>query len=170
VSAEDAVDLALAAEDGGASYVVMHGRTREQLYSGRADWGVIGRVRESLSIPVVANGDIRTLDDLERCAKLSGCGRFMIGRGALARPELFRVLSGLEDGWWSASQRLEWLCSYGEFCRERGVTERGVVGRVKGILRYMSEADEDIASVFLKERCCDEWDDLRAGLMKYTCR
>ena len=77
-----------AAARGGASWITIHGRTKMQGYTPPAYWGPIGEVRRSLSIPVVANGEIWSLDDLKRCEEVTGCRHFMLGRGALAEPGL----------------------------------------------------------------------------------
>jgi tRNA-dihydrouridine synthase C len=76
------------AAEGGASWLTIHARTRTQGYAPPVDWPIIGRVRERLGIPVVANGDIHSLADFRRCRDATGCRHFMIGRGALANPEL----------------------------------------------------------------------------------
>ena len=73
---------------GGASWLTVHARTRTQGYAPPVFWPVVGRVREHLSIPVVANGDVWTLDDFRRCRDETGCRHFMLGRGALADPRL----------------------------------------------------------------------------------
>ena len=85
----DAIDenAAMAAE-GGASWLTIHGRTRFAGYAPPIHWEPIGRVRERLGIPVVANGDIWTLADFRRCREQTGCRHFMLGRGALANPLL----------------------------------------------------------------------------------
>jgi tRNA-dihydrouridine synthase C len=87
----DAIDenAAMAAE-GGASWITIHGRTRVAGYQPPVFWKPIGRVRERLGLPVVANGDIWTLDDFRRCRDETGCAHFMLGRGALGDPRLAR--------------------------------------------------------------------------------
>lgn len=76
------------AAEGGASWITIHGRTKEQGYRPPAYWKPIGEVRKRLGIPVVANGEIWTVDDFERCREETGCLHFMLGRGALADPLL----------------------------------------------------------------------------------
>ena len=83
---DDIYRNAQAAEAGGASWITIHGRTKAQGYKPPADWRRIGKTRAMLSVPVVANGDISTLEDLRRCQDETGCTHFMIGRGALAEP------------------------------------------------------------------------------------
>jgi tRNA-dihydrouridine synthase C len=80
-------NAAMAAE-GGAAWVTVHARTRVQGYAPPVDWALVGRVRERLGIPVIANGDIWTVADFRRCREETGCRHFMLGRGALADPTL----------------------------------------------------------------------------------
>lgn len=80
------------AAEGGASWLTIHGRTRMQGYSGTADWTLIGQVQKHLGqkLPIIANGDIRSLEDFQRCQEVTRCHHFMIGRGALGDPWLPR--------------------------------------------------------------------------------
>lgn len=82
------------AAEGGASWITIHGRTRMQGYTPPAYWQPIGEVKKRLSIPVVANGEIWTLDDFKRCQEQTQCEHFMLGRGALADPSLPRQIAG----------------------------------------------------------------------------
>lgn len=92
---EDAIfeNAAMAAE-GGAEWLTIHGRTRVQLYKPPAYWKNIGKVREQLKIPVVANGDIWTMEAFRQCREETGCIHFMLGRGALANPFLSHQIAG----------------------------------------------------------------------------
>ena len=82
------------AAEGGASWLTIHGRTREQGYRPPACWKPMRLVRERVGIPVVANGDIWTVQDFRRCREETGCDHFMLGRGALANPLLSHQIAG----------------------------------------------------------------------------
>lgn len=86
----NAVEFALMAQDSGADAVTIHGRTREEFYSGKADWQIIKKVKESLSIPVIGNGDIVDRDSYLGKLRESSVDAVMIGRGAQGNPFLFR--------------------------------------------------------------------------------
>ncbi|MGO8673599.1 MAG: tRNA-dihydrouridine synthase family protein [Capsulimonadaceae bacterium] len=81
------------AAEGGAAWLTIHGRTRMQCYRPPAHWEPIGVVRERLDIPVVANGDIWSIEDFRRCRDVTGCRHFMLGRGALASPTLSHAVA-----------------------------------------------------------------------------
>ena len=92
-SSENAVECAIAAEEAGASAVTVHGRFREQYYSGASDREIIKKVRDAISIPVVANGDITTPEEAEKIMEYTGCDYIMIGRAALGNPYIFKQIS-----------------------------------------------------------------------------
>ena len=95
----NAVEIAKIAEDAGAAAIAVHGRTREQYYSGEADWEVIARVKDAVSIPVIGNGDITDGDSAQRMFEQTGCDGIMIGRAARGNPWIFREIKAfLKDG------------------------------------------------------------------------
>lgn len=95
----NAIEIAKVCERAGASAICIHPRTRSQRYEGLSDWNIIKEVKESISIPVIGNGDIRSVDDAKRMIELTNCDAVMIGRGVLGNPWLIRdIVNYLEDG------------------------------------------------------------------------
>jgi len=129
-SIDSIYENATMAAEGGANWITIHARTRLQGYAPPVFWEPIGRVRSMLDIPVVANGDIWSLQDFRRCQEVTGCSHFMLGRCALSNPALpYQVAHelGLTDGceiwdgnWPSTLQKLvdftayyeEWVPAY----------------------------------------------------------
>ena len=92
------LDFTKRMEDNGASMITVHGRTRAMLYSGVADWDYIRKVKEQLSIPVIANGDIVDADSARRCLKWTGADGIMIGRATFGDPWIFQQVSAAMAG------------------------------------------------------------------------
>lgn len=93
------VEIAKLCEKAGAKAIAIHGRTRSQMYSGKADWGRIKAVKEAVNVPVIGNGDITTPEDAKRMLEETGCDAVMIGRGTLGNPWLVKqTIEYLETG------------------------------------------------------------------------
>ena len=131
---------------GGASWITIHGRTKMQGYTPPAYWKPIGEVCRNLDIPVVANGEIWSVDDLRRCQDESGCEHFMVGRGALAEPGLVSALA-IALGMATTSEHVsfcrgdasEWLPLMTELValsQGVGESERRTISRIKQWLNY----------------------------------
>ena len=146
--ASDLQDIVVAAEAGGAAWVTIHARTRLQLYRPPVHWRALQRARMAVAIPIVANGDICTPADLHACRSQSGCEAFMIGRGAMGRPQLFRQLRGHPD----PDFDLPWLrglwLDYVDRMMAAGAGERAALCRLKQWLRLGAPAFAELAAIF----------------------
>jgi tRNA-dihydrouridine synthase C len=112
-----AVDCAQAIEAGGVDELIVHGRTKVDGYRPPARWGQIDRVRAAVGIPIIANGEVWTVEDFRQCQLASGCADIMLGRGALADPLLPRKLRGDATGGWD--ELIPAVATYWNGVRER---------------------------------------------------
>lgn len=120
----NAVEFAKVVEAAGADAIAVHGRTREQFYTGKADWDIIAQVKQAVKIPVIGNGDIFSPEDAKSMFEITGCDGVMVGRGVQGRPWLFKqILQHLETGRYDPDpdlreriglieQQIEWMLAY----------------------------------------------------------
>ncbi|MGO1343565.1 tRNA dihydrouridine synthase [Chromohalobacter japonicus] len=163
-----ALACAEAAEAGGAAHLVVHARTRREGYRPPAHWEWIGRIRARLAIPVIANGDIWTLEDYWKARTLSGCTDVMLGRGMLADPWLARRIKHwqrtgehLPETPWAA--RAEVLAAYAQRMRMH-LPEKIVVSLLKQWLNQMRGRDAESAQRFAALRRRTDLANFLAGL------
>lgn len=167
-----ALECARAAEQGGAAQLVVHARTRNEGYRPPAHWEWIGRIRRHLAIPVVANGDIWSLEDYWQARTLSGCDDVMLGRGALADPWLATRIrhwqatgKRLPETRWAG--RASMLSDYAALQRST-LPERVVVSLLKQWLNHMRARDGEAQRRFATLKRITDLDALLAGLRHAT--
>ena len=97
-SSVNAVEFAKYMEDAGVDAITVHGRTREQMYEGKADWDIIRQVKENVKVPVTGNGDVFSVDDALSIKKITNCDAIMIARGAMGNPWIFREIAQAING------------------------------------------------------------------------
>lgn len=149
-----AVENAQALEAAGAGQIVVHARTKVEGYRPPAHWEWVARIRESVSIPVVANGEVWTVDDHMRCQQVSGCADVMIGRGLIANPFLALQIKHSREG--AADDRrwpetLELILHYHRLVMQR-VQARHVHGRTKQWLQMMKRHYPEAEALFVRLR------------------
>jgi len=130
-----AIENAQAVEAAGASELTVHARTKLEGYKPPAHWHWIAKIKQSINIPVIANGDIFTLNDAQKCREISGCNDIMVGRGALMLPNLAQVIKQQEMVMpWGEVQTL--LLDYTE-CETYGDKSKYYPNRIKQWLKYL---------------------------------
>lgn len=150
-SGERQFEIADAVQQAGATELVVHGRTKEDGYRAEAiNWAAIGEIRQRLSIPVIANGEIRDWQSAQQCRDITGCDAVMIGRGALNVPNLSRVIKYNEPALpWPQVIRL--LQKYARL-EKQGDTGMYHVARIKQWLGYLRKAYPEASELFTRIR------------------
>lgn len=165
-STDFAFDIADAVQQGGATEIAIHGRTKADGYrADRINWQKIGEIRQKLHIPVIANGEIWRWEDGQRCLEMTGCEDLMVGRGALNIPNLSRVLKH-NDAPLSWSEILPILRKYAtlENCHDSGFYH---VAHIKQWLQYLKYEYEEATALFEVVKRCHDGDELRVLLEAY---
>ena len=165
-STDFAFDIADAVQQGGATEIAIHGRTKADGYrADRINWQKIGEIRQKLHIPVIANGEIWRWEDGQRCLEMTGCEDLMVGRGALNMPNLSRVLKH-NDAPLSWGEIMPLLRKYAtlENCHDSGFYH---VARIKQWLQYLKYEYEEATALFEVVKRCHDGDELRALLEAY---
>jgi tRNA-dihydrouridine synthase B len=138
----NAPEVARIAEGEGAGMITVHGRTRMQMYRGSANWKAIAQVREAVSVPVLVNGDILTVDDAFAALDASGADGVMVGRGSLRDPWVLRRIAdqmrGLQPYEPTNAERQAQLLRYFEWIREETPSTKGAIGRMKKVTGYFT--------------------------------
>ena len=162
-STDFAFDIADAVQQGGATEIAIHGRTKADGYrADRINWQKIGEIRQKLHIPVIANGEIWRWEDGQRCLEMTGCEDLMVGRGALNMPNLSRMLKH-NDAPLSWAEIMPILRKYAtlENCHDSGFYH---VARIKQWLQYLKYEYEEATALFEVVKRCHDGDELRALL------
>lgn len=156
------LDNALAIESAGASWLTVHARTKSDGYKPPAYWEKLPAIQQAINIPVIANGEIWTLAQAQRCLAISGCKDLMLGRGAVTRPDLVNQVRQNDD-----SPQLSWTALLQlqlDFLQGASKTEQGLVGRYKQWLGMLTQGYPEAALLWNSVKKIREMDSLRTAL------
>lgn len=165
---ELALDNAHAVEDAGANYITVHARTKADGYKAPVRWEWLARINDELSIPVIANGDINSIEDYKKCITVSGCEHIMIGRGAVARPDLARQIHAYQNN--ENFIAMEWvevltlLIGMSE-AMTKDVKTRYIVSRTKQWLAMLKKVYPEAEICFTTIRKMKDYKDVQKSLV-----
>ena len=161
-----AFEIADAVQQGGATEITIHGRTKMDGYRAeRINWEQIGKVRSKLTIPVIANGEIWHWKDGQKCREVTGCEDLMMGRGALNIPNLSLVIK-------HNAPKMDWhdvMNILRKYAQMENVHDSGFyhVARIKQWLHYLKKEYENATALFAHIKACHDADDLRKKLFSF---
>lgn len=166
---EDHINIAKAVQDGGAHWLTVHARTKTDGYKPPAYWDYIHRMRESISIPVIANGEVWNVDDFMRIRSITGCEDVMIGRGAMANPFIFlEIKESLKQNqivkiadWGNITKLLLDFYQLAHQCRG----DRFAINRTKAWMRYLKLQFPEAEVFFNKIKVIENDFEFQAGLI-----
>jgi len=153
---DNAIECAQALAEGGAARLVVHARTKSDGYRSPAYWEWIAQIKDAVRVPVIANGEIWTLDDWRRCRSISGVDDVMLGRGMVARPDLARqiaaVRAGLEPEAMRWPELLPLVQRFWAMQRAKPFSPRYAAGRLKQWLIWLARNHEEASALFMAVR------------------
>ena len=161
-----AFEIADAVQQGGATEITIHGRTKMDGYrADRINWAQIGKVRSTLRIPVIANGEIWHWEDGQKCREITGCKDLMMGRGALNIPNLSHVIKENAD-------KMPWeevMIMLRKYAQMENIHDSGFyhVARIKQWLHYLKKEYENATALFAHIKACHDAHDLREKLLSF---
>lgn len=165
-----AVDAAKIIEQAGASAITIHGRTRSEFYSGNADWNIIKEIKESVSIPVIGNGDVRSGEDAKKMFELTNCDGIMISRASLGDPWIFEnvknYLQGKPERTISKNEKMDIILEHIELETEEKGENTGVKEMRKNIGFYL-KGEKDASKIREKINHLDKKEDVIRTIKEY---
>ena len=166
-----ALECAAAIADGGACGLTVHARTKVEGYEPPAHWEWVRKIRESVQIPVTANGDVFSLQDYLDIKEVSGCGSVMIGRGAVMRPDLARQIKQFECGQTVTeadfAEIAGWINLFFDLCLAKEANNKYPVARLKQWLGMMKKVYPQAQELFERIRTLKEADEVKKVLLAF---